>query len=308
MADIQNIKKPTNLPPITLAELNNYTEGNKDTYINQPKPFGINDGLIVNICADSINPNYIYYLKSSEFEMIGYIHTINRKRMIFLPFYRRDRHSSPWEVYIINYELDKKDFNSVDEIKALGLNKNPDFAEEQERKYRETIVNEENLADIKKQTQGTVYEAENKPKKFGYNNSSAEYVKLPNIAGWAENQIIKQQQQQQAEEQQQQLQQAEKQPQTVRDNNNYAGVEMAQKNKNRIETRLAKVRKDLVEEIESLDGPGENYEELTKEYFALKKELTELETRGDLGGRRRKSKKKSRRKSKRKTTRKYKRK
>ena len=79
---------------------------------------------------------------------------------------------------------------------------------------------------------------------------------------------------------------------------------MAQKNKNRIETRLAKVRKDLVEEIESLHGPGENYEELTKEYFALKKELTELETRGDLGGRRRKSKKKSRRKSKKKSRRK----
>lgn len=165
MADIQNIKKPTNLPPITLAELNNYTEGNKDTYINQPKPFGINDGLIVNICADSINPNYIYYLKSSEFEMIGYIHTINRKRMIFLPFYRRDRHSSPWEVYIINYELDKKDFNSVDEIKALGLNKNPDFEEEQERKYRETMVNEENIEAIKKQPKGTLDDAEEQPKK-----------------------------------------------------------------------------------------------------------------------------------------------
>ena len=183
MADIQNIKKPTDFPPITLAELNNYTEGNKDTYINQPKPFGIIDGLIANIDTDSINPNYIYYLKSSEFEMIGYIHTINRKRMIFLPFYRRDRHSSPWEVYIINYELDKKDFNSVDEIKALGLNKNPDFAEEQERKYRETIVNEANIANIKKQKEGTVYDAEEQPKKVGYNNSSAEDFELTDIVG-----------------------------------------------------------------------------------------------------------------------------
>ena len=188
MADIQNIKKPTNLPPITLAELNNYTEGNKDTYINQPKPFGIIDGRIVNIDTDSINPNYIYYLKSSEFEMIGYIHRIDHKRMVFLPFYRRDRHrrdrhSSPWEVYIINYELNKEDFNSVEEIKALGLNKNPDFAEEQERKYRETIVNEANIANIKKQKEGTVYDAEEQPKKVGYNNSSAEDFELTDIVG-----------------------------------------------------------------------------------------------------------------------------
>ena len=81
---------------------------------------------------------------------------------------------------------------------------------------------------------------------------------------------------------------------------------MAQENINRIKTQLAKVREDLKEEIESLDGPGENYEELTKEYFALKKELTELETRGDLGGRRRQSKKKSRRKSRRKSNKKSK--
>ena len=87
MEDIQNIKKPTDFPPITLAELNNYTEGNKDRYINQRKPVGIIDGLIVNIDTNSIIPRYIYYLKSSEFEMIGYIHTINPKRMIFLPFY-----------------------------------------------------------------------------------------------------------------------------------------------------------------------------------------------------------------------------
>ena len=35
MEEIQNLKKRTNFPPITLAELNDYTEGNKDKYINQ---------------------------------------------------------------------------------------------------------------------------------------------------------------------------------------------------------------------------------------------------------------------------------
>ena len=34
MEDIQTLRKPSNIPPVTLEELNDYSEGNKDQWIN----------------------------------------------------------------------------------------------------------------------------------------------------------------------------------------------------------------------------------------------------------------------------------
>ena len=173
MEEIQNLKKRTNFPPITLEELNDYTEGNKDKYINQSPPSFMFSGPIMGIFSDSTIPSYIYYLKSHDFEMIGYIDTIKRKRMIFLPFYKRNR-GNPiylWYKYNTNYELNK-DNNPFEEIKPLGLNNNPEFAAEEDRKYRETIANEENIEAIKKQPKGTLDEAEKKTPKDHDNTSS----------------------------------------------------------------------------------------------------------------------------------------
>ena len=105
--------------------------------------------------------------------MIGYIDTIKRKRMIFLPFYKRDRGDSTylWYKYNTNYELNKDD-NPFEEIKPLGLNNNPECAAEEDRKYREFIANAQHIEDIKKQPKGTLDEAEKKPPKDHDNTSS----------------------------------------------------------------------------------------------------------------------------------------
>jgi hypothetical protein len=37
MGDIQALRKPSNIPPVTLEELNDYSEGNKDRWVNSHK-------------------------------------------------------------------------------------------------------------------------------------------------------------------------------------------------------------------------------------------------------------------------------
>lgn len=109
MEDIQSLTKPSNIPPVTLAELNDYSEGNKDQWINNHKY-----GAILKKASD-FRPDRIYYLgaklenpKRVE-EMIGYIDPYNRGGQVFLPFYKRinvtGEPSTEWEDYTTNFEV-----------------------------------------------------------------------------------------------------------------------------------------------------------------------------------------------------------
>jgi hypothetical protein len=106
MGDIQTLKKPSNIPPVTLEELNDYSAGNKDQWINNHK---IGTNLRFEIAFSDDN---IYYLGKNMVnftgfeEMIGYI---GRGGTVFLPFYKRNNlKSAPtaeWEVYTTNFEM-----------------------------------------------------------------------------------------------------------------------------------------------------------------------------------------------------------
>jgi hypothetical protein len=109
MEDIQSLTKPSNIPPVTLAELNDYSEGNKDQWINNHKY-----GAILKKASD-FRPDRIYYLgaklenpKRVE-EMIGYIDPYNRGGQVFLPFYKRinvtGEPSTEWEDYTTNFKV-----------------------------------------------------------------------------------------------------------------------------------------------------------------------------------------------------------
>ena len=85
MEDIQTLRKPSNIPPVTLEELNDYREGNKDKWINTHK---IGDSIRF---ARDFNPYRIYYLATNlvnytgREEMIGYI----KGGLVCLHFYKR---------------------------------------------------------------------------------------------------------------------------------------------------------------------------------------------------------------------------
>ena len=109
MEDIQSLTKPSNIPPVTLAELNDYSEGNKDQWINNHKY-----GAILKKASD-FRPDRIYYLgaklenpKRVE-EMIGYIDPYNRGGQVFLPFYKRinvtGEPTTEWEDYTTNFKV-----------------------------------------------------------------------------------------------------------------------------------------------------------------------------------------------------------
>jgi len=105
MGDIQALTKPSNIPPVTLEELNDYSEGNKDKWINNHKI-----GTTVRFARD-FRPDHIYYLATNlvnytgREEMIGYI----KGGLVFLPFYKRNivtgGATGKWEDYTTNFEI-----------------------------------------------------------------------------------------------------------------------------------------------------------------------------------------------------------
>ena len=105
MGDIQTLRKPSNIPPVTLEELNDYSEGNKDQWVNSHKT-----GPSIQY-ARAFNDNNIYYLASNlvnytgREEMIGYI----KGGLVFLPFYKRNivtgGATGKWEDYTTNFDI-----------------------------------------------------------------------------------------------------------------------------------------------------------------------------------------------------------
>ena len=106
MEDIQTLRKPSNIPPVTLEELNDYSAGNKDKWINTHK---IGDSIRF---SRDFNPYRIYYLATNlvnytgREEMIGYI----KAGLVFLPFYKRNivtgGETGKWEDYTTNFDID----------------------------------------------------------------------------------------------------------------------------------------------------------------------------------------------------------
>jgi hypothetical protein len=105
MGDIQTLRKPSNIPPVTLEELNDYSEGNKDRWVNSHKT-----GPSIQY-ARRFNDNNIYYLASNlvnytgREEMIGYV----KSGLVFLPFYKRiiktGGPTGKWEDYTTNFDI-----------------------------------------------------------------------------------------------------------------------------------------------------------------------------------------------------------
>jgi hypothetical protein len=156
MEDIQSLRKPSDIPPVTLAELNDYSAGNKDQWINNHK---IGDSMRF---FRQFNDNNIYYLATNVLnyrtwdEMIGYINEDN----VFLPFYKRSVKigglNTEWEDYTTNMELSNRyTFFIFD----LGINERADRArqarmEEETRRARmeqETGVRQARLRVAEKQ-------------------------------------------------------------------------------------------------------------------------------------------------------------
>jgi hypothetical protein len=109
MGDIQTLRKPSNIPPVTLEELNDYSAGNKDKWIDSHKI-----GSTMKFARD-FRPDHIYYLATNlvnytgREEMIGYIDQYNIEGMVFLPFYKRNivtgGPTGKWEDYTTNFEI-----------------------------------------------------------------------------------------------------------------------------------------------------------------------------------------------------------
>ena len=105
MGDIQTLRKPSNIPPVTLEELNDYSAGNKDRWVNNHK---IGDSIRF---ARDFNPYRIYYLATNlvnytgREEMIGYI----KGGLVFLPFYKRNivtgGATGKWKDYTTNFDI-----------------------------------------------------------------------------------------------------------------------------------------------------------------------------------------------------------
>ena len=109
MEDIQALTKPSNIPPVSLEELNDYSEGNKDKWIKNHTY-----GTTITKASD-FRPDRIYHLatkledpKRLE-EMIGYIDPYNEGGVVFLPFYKRinvkDEPTAKWEDYTTNFKV-----------------------------------------------------------------------------------------------------------------------------------------------------------------------------------------------------------
>ena len=147
MEDIQALRKPSDIPPVTLAELNDYSEGNKDKWINNHKI-----GTSMRFASD-FRPDRIYYLATnvlnytSREEMIGYIDPYNRGGEIFLPFYKRNivtgKPTAKWEEYTTNFELG--DHKKYAFIFYLGTNKRAEreLESNQEDEERQARMGEE---------------------------------------------------------------------------------------------------------------------------------------------------------------------
>ena len=164
MEDIQSLTKPSNIPPVSLEELNDYSEGNKDQWINNHKY-----GAILKKASD-FRPDRIYYLgakmenpKRVE-ETIGYIDPYNRGGQVFLPFYKRinviGEPTTQWEDYTTN-------FNVGGQIKYafvfyLGTN---EAAEREKRRNQEAKARSIRMMEqMNAQNEGSVRLAEEKRK------------------------------------------------------------------------------------------------------------------------------------------------
>lgn len=109
MEDIQALTKPSNIPPVSLEELNDYSEENKDKWIK-----GHKIGSSMRFALD-FRPDRIYHLATNLVnytgieEMIGYIDPYNIGGMVFLPFYKRinvkGKPTAKWEKYTTNFHI-----------------------------------------------------------------------------------------------------------------------------------------------------------------------------------------------------------
>ena len=133
MGDIQALRKPSNIPPVTLEELNDYSAGNKDQWINNHK---IGDSIRF---ARDFNPYRIYYLATNlvnytgREEMIGYI----KGGLVFLPFYKRNivtgGATGKWEDYTTNFDIGGQIKYAF--VFDLGPNENAEREARREREY-----------------------------------------------------------------------------------------------------------------------------------------------------------------------------
>ena len=173
MEDIQTLRKPSNIPPVTLEELNDYSEGNKDQWINSRRygepltkadNFKNKGNSIFHLATKLENPKGLK-------EMIGYIDQVN---MVFLPFYKRENRGNPtdkWEDYTTNFKIGgniKYKF-----VFDLGLNERAEREagrsredEERERRRVEEAIERSNrmMEQMNAQNEGPVRLAEEKRK------------------------------------------------------------------------------------------------------------------------------------------------
>jgi hypothetical protein len=142
MGDIQTLSKPSNIPPVTLEELND--ERSKDQWINNHKNERNKK------FANDFNPDHIYQLSTNlqglkTEEMIGYIIPYNRN-WVFLPFYTRDKvlgvPLNVWKNYTTNFELDNRMKYMF--IYDLGINER---AEREAGRSREDAARERRRAE-----------------------------------------------------------------------------------------------------------------------------------------------------------------
>jgi hypothetical protein len=123
MADIQDLRKPSYIPPVSLEKLNDYIE-EKTSHIRMDRDNvkdynGFDPKLI---CYLQTIPNY--HRRPPEYdEYIGYIIS-HSGTWFFLPFYKRSQFlngaGGNWETYIRNFKLD--DRREYMFIYYLGIN------------------------------------------------------------------------------------------------------------------------------------------------------------------------------------------
>ena len=164
MEDIQSLTKPSNIPPVTLEELNDYSEGNKDKWIT-----GHKYGATIKK-ADKFRPDRIYHLatkledpKRLE-EMIGYIDPYNEGGVVFLPFYKRinvkDEPTAKWEDYTTNFKVGGQIKYAF--VFYLGTN---EAAEREKRRNQEAKARSIRMMEqMNAQNEGSVRLAEEKRK------------------------------------------------------------------------------------------------------------------------------------------------
>ena len=160
MEDIQDLRKPSDIPPVSLEKLNDYSDRQKDKWIYY-RAYTKNYNNVKN--SNDFSPEFIYYLQTKPHynnpqydQYIGYIipHSGN---MFFLPFYKRRQvlRSSDgiWEAYTTNFVLG--DRSQYMFIYYLGINEPADRkrqADEEKRLREEKILAKDKAAEVAETT------------------------------------------------------------------------------------------------------------------------------------------------------------